>query len=106
MKSSPINPCRVLSLGKDVALLQSRTAVLRKAGFCSDATTNLREFLDCVSAADPGYEVFIVCHSVAAGDRAFITDTAEEFHAPVYVLKDLTRPEDLLKHVREMIAPC
>lgn len=61
----------LLTIGRDVTLLSTRTAILRQAGYIVQPVSSLREAV--AQFAEGEFDIVLVCHSVPAKDRESLT---------------------------------
>lgn len=65
---SVMQPARVLSVSYDPHLLESRSAILRTAGYAVVPALSIKEAIDCFKAG--GFGLVLLGHSIPAQDRS------------------------------------
>ena len=101
-----LNRCRVITYGKDETLLSTRKAVLETAGLKCDTAHTAEDFLDCITSAPRGYDIFILCHTVPPQEQELIVEAANGSSVEVYVMTTLVQPEEFIERVRILAQSC
>jgi CheY-like chemotaxis protein len=61
----------ILNIGEDRVLLETRSAILRTAGYTVESTRSLKQAIERSLAG--GFDLVILCHSIAPKDRDLLT---------------------------------
>ena len=80
--------------------------VLEKGGFECNATCSAEEVVECITASERAYDIFILCHSIPFHEQELILKASEGCHVKLYVLTHLTDPFEFIERVRELAADC
>ena len=97
---------RILTYGHDDVLLQTRVAILNKAGLSSDQSSSCEQVMKSFINPQRHYDLVILCHSVPAKEKESIVAEAERLNIKIYALREPVRPEHFTSQVRELAAVC
>jgi hypothetical protein len=95
-----LNTPRILLYGLDKVLLDTRRSILRTAGIKAEIATTSEEFSQQIAQAEEPYNLYVLCHSIAAEEQHELGAIAAKSRVKVYNLSHLTTPEEFLKDVR------
>jgi hypothetical protein len=105
MVAPPTNGYRILIYGRDSTLLETRRLLLASGGFRVNTASDLPEFRSSVERERPGYELFILCHTVPKEERRIVEDMASHADAGLYQLERLESPPRFMGRISEMLCP-
>ncbi len=100
--SSLSNSRRVLILGPEEGLLETRTLLLQIAGFIADVATTADEFKEYITQSQIPYDLFILSHTVSTEEHQTIGGISVKANIEIYRLSCSVPPEDFLRHVSEL----
>jgi hypothetical protein len=103
MIAPPTNGYRILIYGRDSTLLETRRLLLASSGFRVNIVSNLLEFRRSVDREQPGYELFILCHTVPDDERSVIEGVATRTDAGLYQLERMESPPRFIGRTSEML---
>ena len=96
----------LLMYGTDAMLLQTRCALLQHAGFEVDAFTNSQVAGALLQRRSSGYGAVLLCHSSSAGPTEEFCEYAADLAIPVYQIRRLIPPENLIRDVSQLRGWC
>jgi hypothetical protein len=103
MVAPPTNGYRILIYGRDSTLLETRRLLLASGGFRVNTVSNLLELRRSVERERPGYELFILCHTVPKEERQAIEDIASRIDAGLYQLERMESLPRFVNKISEML---
>jgi hypothetical protein len=103
MIAPPTNGYRILIYGRDSTLLETRRLLLASGGFRVNTVSNLVELRRYVERERPGYELFILCHTVPDEERQAIEGIAVRMDAGLYQLERMESPPRFVSTISEML---
>ena len=92
---------RVLTYGKDVALLNSRCQLLERAGYSAKLVIDLAAVLEGILLGKA--DLSIICHSVPVEEREEIA-RSKHIQLKTYQLASSISPKDFLQQVASMFS--
>jgi hypothetical protein len=104
MASSLKDPRPILTYGHDALLLHTRRLLLERRGFIADTVSTSQEFRERIAEAQPPYELYVLCHTVAAAERHAISVDALKANIAVYQLTAAVTPLDFLMEVCKLLS--
>ena len=93
------NLSRILIVGRDGVLLQTRRLILQQEGFSVDTALDHKEFDALVARASSPYHLWVLCHTIQEEDLQKVERAAREAKIAIYQLSSSVEPTDLLECV-------
>lgn len=105
MNPTPAQTPRLLMYGRDPILLDTRSAILKMAGFDIYTVTGLRSFRSAFESDASPYRLAILCHSVPPEERESIAAFAIRSRTTVFQIETLIPPVRLVSEVSRFANP-
>ena len=103
MLPSSIRTVRVLTYGRDQALLKTRSKIIDWLGFETDMVNTAEKLSETLGKTKSRYRLCVLCHTVPSDERADLHAALKMRGILVYQIDGFVEPLDLVTKISELL---